>query len=190
MKISDIAYIKLGYLMRKESRAKAEAVGLNNVRIITPNDLDSRNVFSIDGTPDAYLDYPEKHSLSDGEVLLLTRGRFAAGVFRQSSSVGCVASSHFSRIILNSDTFLPEFVAMYINSQEGKRQLNKFSSTVISAVFNKTEIGNIELPNIAIKEQEGLVALQLEYQKWQELRNKQGELWEKFINNTIKKRIG
>jgi hypothetical protein len=182
--LKDISEIRLGYLPRKETS------GIPNARIILPKDIDEFNCLNLGNTNDIHLDTPEKHSIGDGEVLLLSRGRYAATVFHCVDDAKYVASSLYFRLIVKSRTAFPEYVALYLNSEEGKRKLEKLSSSFMIRAINKAQIEDFEIPIIPLDTQKKLVELYTESQKWNALRLKQTQLWENLINKIISKNTG
>jgi hypothetical protein len=98
-KLNDIAEIKLGYSLRGEFMSDDSG----NVFVIMPRDLD------IDGTIDfsrtactTITGTPDKYFLVPGEILLTSRGRFTATVYKSPDSRDFIASSLFLRILVKS----------------------------------------------------------------------------------------
>lgn len=112
IKIKEIVDIKIGYQFRK----KIEPVSNGLYKVIQIRDFDENLQLRYDNLYRVVLDdFPEKHSVSKGDVLFLSRGHknWAAPILVPLENT--LAVSHFFILKIKSDIILPEYLAWYIN---------------------------------------------------------------------------
>ena len=187
IKLKDISTIKLGYSIRERIEASfaSDAIGIIFPKDIFDNDrIDFENVTSVK-IPNA-----SKFILDDNEILLQSRGKFIAVVYKQPLNKKFIASSLLLRIIVNSPDFLPEYIALYLNSQIGQAELNRLSSTLTIKSIVKSELDKLEIPILPLDLQKKLVEYSKIFNNWIKLNEKQLSLQIKIFNNIIDKIIG
>ncbi len=186
MTIREIAeFVKTGYLVREGVKEgnPAEMLGLK--------DIDDFGRLDLLHSSTICLPCPEKHALKDGEILLSSRGRFVATTFRAGGDKRFfIVPSSFFRISLRNDCgMLPEYVALYLNSSDGQREIGKFRNPGTVFALNIKDIEDLALPRISLAEQEKCVRLAQTFFNWQVLQKRQAELRAKLFNLTVKKII-
>ena len=114
-----------------------------------------------------------------GDVIISSRGGFRAGVLNSDDSQNIVAASSVFILRLKTDTISPEFLAVFLNSLVGQKQLNeKATGAAINTILRK-DLENIRIPIPDIKTQEKVVHL---YQSNKKLQK--ALAWKmKLINN-------
>lgn len=94
-----------------------------------------------------------------GDVIISSRGGFRAGVLNSDDSQNIVATSSVFILRLKTDTISPEFLAVFLNSLVGQKQLNeKATGAVINTILRK-DLENIPIPLPDLKKQEKIVQL-------------------------------
>lgn len=186
-KLSDISIIKLGYSLRErlESSYSPDSTG-----IIQPKDVLDNNRIDFDDVRSIEITNANKFMLEDGEILLQSRGRFIAVVYNQPADRNFIASSLLLRIILKSEDFLPEYIALYLNSEIGQIELNRLSGTSAIKSITKSELGKLEIPVLQIDVQKRLVEYTESFNNWCELNKKQLRLQTGIFNNVVNKFLG
>lgn len=94
----------------------------------------------------------ERHILERGSVLVTNRGAFCACVFNERFKA--ITTSGVFVIMLQHDSGItPEYLALYINSDVGQRQIaSKQESMTVPALTIK-QIQELEIPIISIEKQ-------------------------------------
>jgi hypothetical protein len=101
-----------------------------------------------------------------------------------------VASSGFHRIKVTDKNFLPEYVALYLNSKDGQKGLESRKETMTVPAITIGQLKEISIPQISLIKQKQLIDLGFSFSSWKSLRQRQEELQSTIINHTISKIIG
>ena len=183
IKLKEITDIRLGYSLQKALSADIKG----NIRIIQPKDIDEFNcidfsdVWSTTISPN-----PVKHFINNGEVLLISRGKFRAAVYKPPIGQNFAVSSSFLRIILNSSVMIPEYVATYLNSFAGYRELAKMQSCGSGiAAINADELKNLKIPIPSLSKQKKIAELSNERLNMRKLQKKHTILLDKIFDYVI-----
>ena len=187
IKLKDISTIKLGYSIRERIEASfaSDAIG-----IIFPKDILDNDRIGFENVTSVKIPNASKFTLDDNEILLQSRGKFIAVVYKQPLNKKFIVSSLLLRIIVNSPDFLPEYIALYLNSQIGQAELNRLSSTLAIKSIVKSELDKLEIPILPKDLQKKLVEYSKTFNNWIKLNEKQLSLQIKIFNNTIDKITG
>lgn len=103
-----------------------------------------------------------------GDVIISSRGGFRAGVLNSGDFQNIVAASSVFILRLKTDKVLPEFLAVFLNSLVGQKQLNeKATGAVINTILRK-DLENIRIPIPDPRKQERIVQLYQANKKLQE----------------------
>lgn len=187
MKLKDFAEIKLGYSLRGELAPDDSG----NVLVIMPRDLDANGKIDFSqATCTNISGKPDKYFLEDGEILLTSRGRFTASVYKSPDSRSFIASSLFLQILVKSKDVLPEYIALYLNSSIGQQQITRISSNATIPAITKQELENLEIPIISVGQQKQLCALAVVVKESAALMNRKLDLQSQIFDNMIIKTIG
>lgn len=169
--------IRSGYAFRGAVVANASA----GVRVIQARDIIS-NDFSDLVIRKAELSY-SRCLLETGCVLVTSRGTIRARVFRKTFKAITTSAIFVLRV---HDGILPEYLAMYINSEMGQRQIKmRQESTTVSAITMQQIAGLVvPVPDLDVQERLVRVYEMRQRQKW--LRNEINVLRDKLLNNVLK----
>lgn len=186
VRLSDISNIKTGYSARERLDF---ASSLSHTRIILPKDISDEGKIDFKRTSGIEILSFRKFLLETGEVLLQSRGKFIAAIYDKPKGHRFIASSLLLRIILNSSDFLPEYIALYLNSEMGQSELNRLSGISAIKSITKSELSKLEVPVFPIDIQKKLVEYAETFNNWCELNKKQLVLQTDIFNNAINKII-
>lgn len=158
LKLSKIVVIRPGYLSRRQiPSSETGAYAILQIKDFNENrtQVDFMRITRFD--PDSHC----KHQvLSKGDVLFLGKGHrnFAFPVGDVPSST--VAAGYFFVLKPDTQKFLPEFLAWYLNQPVVKRYLHKYSGrSVHIPVVNRAVLENIEVPVLPLDFQQNIVEL-------------------------------
>ena len=183
-KLKEIAEIKLGYSLQESLGANSKG----NVQIIQQKDLDEFNCIDFSKVCQVTISpNPEKHFINYGEILLISRGKFRATVYKPPIGKNFAVSSSFLRItLICPQKIIPEYVAAYLNSSAGYRELSKMHSysSGISAI-NADELKNVKIPILPLDKQRKIVKFSNEYLNLRKLQKKHTELLYKIFDYVI-----
>ncbi len=175
--LKDFTDIRSGYAFRGAVVANAVA----GVRVIQPSDIVS-NDFSDLVVRKAESSYA-RCLLKPGVVLVTSRGTIRAHVFRKGFKAITTSAVFVLRV---RDDVLPEYLAMYINSEMGRRQIKtRQESTTVSAITMR-QIAELVVPVPDLDVQERLVRLYEMQQRQKLLQNEINVLRDKLLNNVLK----
>lgn len=175
--LKDFTYIRSGYAFRGAVVANATT----GVRVIQQRDIVS-NDFSDLTIRKAESSYA-RCLLDPGCVLVTSRGTIRAHVFRKSFKAITTSAVFVLRV---RDDVLPEYLAMYINSEMGQCQIKtRQESTTVSAITMQ-QIAGLVVPVPDLDVQERLVRLYEMQQRQKLLQNKINVLRDKLLNNILK----
>ncbi|MEI7425938.1 MAG: restriction endonuclease subunit S [Candidatus Moraniibacteriota bacterium] len=148
--LKDIAEVIAGYSFRTALRGKENAAlfVLQAKNILDDSTVDESNLDGID-----FENYRSKAIVKKGDVVISSRGSFRAGLV----SLGIkdiIASSSVYILRLKNNNVTAEYLAIYLNSREGQRQLNESATGAAIRSIRRYELGNIAitLPNMEIQE--------------------------------------
>ncbi|MES2678535.1 MAG: restriction endonuclease subunit S [Bacteroidota bacterium] len=96
--------------------------------------------------------------LQDGDVLLSTKGRFFASVWK-SQLKEAVATGTFIILKVKDPSVLPEFLAMFLNSTKAKKYYDFHSKTATVRHIGKKQLDYLEIEIPPIEKQRLLVKI-------------------------------
>ena len=123
--------------------------------------------------------------LRSKEVLFVSRGRFAAAVFEKTDSGPWIVSSSILVLTMKTGQVLPEYVACYLNSANGKALLQRHCEQTTVPFISAQTLGNIELPVPPLVHQAALVALDRAASQYARLTSRKQELIRQFLNHEL-----
>lgn len=182
MKIGEIAEIRTGYSFREAIVASENG----DLPVIQFKDVGE---IAVSSTKDCVYISSEKikssHFLKFNDVLLSNRGNYKSSVFKCHEN--CIASGVFFVLTLKNNEFLPEFVATYLNSSAGqKKLLSRQNKSGLKAII-RSELEQVELPNIPLEKQKQIVEFFSLYQKEVEIIEKIQQNKKKLVDFIISK---
>lgn len=187
MKLADIAEIKIGYNYRRETTLH-DIKQTVDIPIIQPKDVKYIKIADIESFDKISLaDTKDKYFLTANEVLFSNKGEFKAFVWCGKEKT--MASSAFYRIKLFNNQYLPEYVAIYLNSPLGRAQLNLRQNTERISTITISDIKQIDIPLIPLEKQKQVASLFLLYEKEVDIMEKIKQNRKKLINSILNQTI-
>jgi len=158
IKLSKIAEIKPGYMSRREvPYSENGAYAILQIKDFNESRTQVDFAHITRFNPDSHC---EHQVLSKGDVLFLGKGHknFAFSVGDVAPST--VAAGYFFVLRPDTQKFLPEFLAWYLNQPAVKKYLHKYSGrSVHIPVVSRAVLENIEVPVLGLAFQQNIVAL-------------------------------
>ena len=131
---------------------------LQSKNVIGYNNIDTTNLPQVD-----LKDLKTKAFVQKNDVLFSSRGVFRAGYLKNDIQ-NTLASSSLYILRINTDTILPEFLAIYLNSQEGQKVIQKAVSGGSVPVIFRNALADIEIPLLPLVKQRQVIDI---YNNWQ-----------------------
>lgn len=152
IKLGEIAEIQTGYSFRG-------AVGDDGAgtMVVQARDINSL-IVSADHLPRMKQAFPETKLLRKGDMLLTSRGSFRAGVAH--FDVPAVASSSLFTLRLRENSYLPEFLALYLNSGQAQSYMTQSAKGATIQSLSISDLEGLSVPVVSIERQKLLVGLQ------------------------------
>ena len=191
-KLSEISCVKIGYNFRRDRDNKDTPLPSDHlseeVPIVQSRDMVSFCHYSFPCLQKIQIpDIKDKYYLSMNEILLSNKGDFQAFVWKGQEKI--MASSAFYRITICDKNFLPEYVALYLNSVPGKAQLCLRQNTVRISTITISDVKDIDIPLIPMEKQRKLVELFLLYEQESSIMEKIAQNRKKLINSILSQTI-
>lgn len=189
MKLIEIADIKIGYNYKRESSSRNDKdMQITIVPVIQPRNAQNLCLDNVSGLEQASIvDAKDKYFLSTDEILFSNKGDFKASIWLGNKKV--IASSAFYRIKLKNNSYLPSYVAVYLNSSAGKSQLNLRQNTERVSTITISDVEQIDIPFIPLEKQKQIVELFLLYEKEVDIMEKIKQNRKKLINSILSQAI-
>lgn len=189
MKLIEIADIKIGYNYKRESSSRNDKdVQITIVPVLQPRNAQSLCLDNVSGLEQASIvDAKDKYFLSTDEILFSNKGDFKAFAWLGNKKV--IASSAFYRIKLKNNSYLPAYVATYLNSSSGKSQLNLRQNTERVSTITISDVEQIDIPFIPLEKQKQIIELFLLYEKEVDIMEKIKQNRKKLINSILSQTI-
>lgn len=179
--LKDIADISVGYSFR--SALIWEKAGTTFV-IQASNISDNLEISETSLSKIDFDDNRAKSFVGLDDVVLSTRGWFRAAVIK-SSAKNILASSSIFILRPTSNHVLSEFLAIYLNSSAGQRQLmSKSTGGAINTILKK-DLGEIEIPIPDLESQKLIVSLFSNNQRLRKLMAAKAKLIEELVDGSI-----
>lgn len=148
--LKGIAEVIAGYSFRTalEGKDSASLFVLQAKNILDDSTADEENLEGID-----FENYRSKAVVKKGDVVVSSRGSFRAGSVSFGSKDIIAASSVYILRVKNKNV-LPEYLAIYLNSIEGQKQLIESATGAAIKAIRRSDLENISitLPDPAIQE--------------------------------------
>ena len=151
-KLGSFAEIKSGYTFR----GVFPSVPGGRVVVFQPRDIISGNKNNL--VRIAAKSVPDGHFIEKGTVLLTNRGTFCARVFNDKFAAVTTSGVFVVRVSPECGV-LPEFLALYINSDIGQRQMASKLEVMTVPALTIRQIQELEVPVMSKHKQEMLVKM-------------------------------
>lgn len=146
-KLESFAEIKSGYAFRSAILGDSDG----QLVVIQPKDI-------ISGNDDGFTCMKssgalERHIIDRGSVLVTNRGSFCARVFNRQFKA--ITTNGVFVVRLNPGAEVtPEYLAMYINSEQGQRQIASKQESMTVPALNVRQMQELEIPIIPREKQD------------------------------------
>lgn len=153
--LKDIVEVIAGYSFRTALQGKENAslFVLQAKNILDNSTVDEKNLDGID-----FENYRSKAIVKKGDVVISSRGSFRAGsVSLESKNIIAASSVYILR--LKKETVLPEYLAIYLNSSDGQKQLIESATGAAIKAIRRNDLGNISVVVPSIETQEKIIRL-------------------------------
>jgi type I restriction enzyme S subunit len=151
--LSQVSAINYGYT----ESATAEPVGPRFLRI---TDIQDYNVDwqSVPYCPIAPADLP-KYRLASGDIVFARTGATTGKSFLVNDPPNAVFASYLIRLRLTDQSLLPEFVALFFQTNDYWQSIRDGSSGSTQGGFNATKLGALTIPVPPLLEQQRIVGI-------------------------------
>ena len=179
--ISSVAQIIMGYTFReaiKEHREGSvyvvQARNINDQLVLTEQALTKINIETSH----------TKAFVQDGDVVISTRGSFKAAVLRSTQKI--IASSSVYLLRLSPDCqILPEFLAIYLNSPVGQKEIAQTATSAAIKLILKKDLENIKIPVLSVFKQKHIIALHNNIKEQEYLLIRRNEINKNILDSTF-----
>lgn len=189
IKIKDVAKVSKGYSFRKGLDLTVDG----DIFVILGRDVLKHRVIGLDDLGKIHSPVFRKKPpyLKNKDVLLTIRGSFNSSVFiSDTDNSYCLASDTVLIIRLNNqNTYLSEFVSIFLNSHIMQKEFYKLHSQSSVALINKYDIEEIKLPKLTLKKQEQIINIFNAQSTLDNLMKQKMEAENKIINTILKQAI-
>ncbi len=153
--LKDIAEVIAGYSFRTALRGKENAslFVLQAKNILENSIVDEENLDGID-----FENYRSKAVVKKNDVVVSSRGSFRAG-FVSSASKNTITASSVYILRLKDKDVQPEYLAIYLNSIEGQKQLIESSTGAAIKAIRKNDLENIFIVVPNTEKQEKIIGI-------------------------------
>lgn len=152
-RLGEVANIQSGYSFRsKIVNVDDGKLGVVQAKDVTGLYIDEASIVRVDQ------DYAETRIQQAGDVLLTSRGSFRAGVCKFSRPT--ITSSSLFIIRPISKDFLPEYIAICLNSEASQYYLNQNAKGATIQSVSIDDLKNLSIPYISLENQRIIIDLQ------------------------------
>ncbi len=181
--VKQVARVAAGYTFRKAIKGSPDGQS----RVIMAKNINEHGAINYEDLTNIS-DIPNRSNalVENGDVLLSSRGVFRAGVFWDKMESVVAASSTFILRVKNTEV-VPEYVAIYLNSEAGQAGIQKIlTGSTIKTILRKS-LENLKIPIPALSIQKQIINISQNIQKREALLNKKINLSKNIAEGAIKK---
>lgn len=151
VKIKDIATIFRGKAISKV--ATGNDVKVINISDINEGKIDYEKTTGIEIEPRKVASY----ILEDKDILISSRGTVIKVAMYEEQKEKYIPSVNFSVIRINDDRICNEYVAIFLNTEIGKKLLNSLQRGAVIMNINSNDLNSIDIPLVSLEEQDKLI---------------------------------
>ena len=181
--LKDIVEVIAGYSFRTalEGKKNASYFALQAKNILENSTVDEENLDGID-----FENYRSKAIVKKGDVVISSRGSFRAGsVSLELKNI--VATSSVYILKIKNKNVLPEYLAIYLNSIQGQKQLGESATGASIKSIRRSDLENISIALPSIETQDKIVKLYYISKRLQKKLIRKAELINKTNEEVINK---
>ncbi|GEM_PF-1654259 len=181
IKLGEVAEIQSGYSFR--GAVVDDGTG---VTVVQARDIDGLYV-TTDHLPLMDQEFPESRLLNQGDVLLTSRGSFRGAVSK--FNVPAVASSSLFTLRLKTAAYLPEFLALYLNSAQAQSYFMQNAKGATIQSVNTSDLAGLPVPVVPLERQKLMVGLQQNVEAQGTLLRSKLDVVNEIYSSTINKSL-
>ncbi|MCK5132522.1 MAG: restriction endonuclease subunit S [Candidatus Sabulitectum sp.] len=155
-----------------------------STRVIHPGDI-KEDGFIKSSAPPVQTSVMPRRPLEKGEILLQNKGRFVAAVFSMPEGECWITPASVLILTLKTKKILPEYIALYLNSTKGQRQLNSVKELSSVPFITRPNLEKINISIPPIKKQEKLIKLNNAISMYKNLTKQKTEILIKIMNSEL-----
>jgi restriction endonuclease S subunit len=170
--LKDIAEVITGYTFRTALQGKENSslFVLQAKNILDNSSVDEDGLDGID-----FENYWSKAIVKKGDVVISSKGNFRAGAINQGLK-NIIATSSVYILRPKSDNILSEYLAIFLNSQKGQKQINEKSTGAVINTILRKDLENIKVALPDIETQKKIIDLYHTGKKLRDALNKKMKL--------------
>lgn len=180
-KLSEVADIRSGYTFRGAIHDEGKGVQIAQAKDVADGKVNSS------GLPRVNDHIPADRYLSRADVVLTSRGSFRAGIF--SSDEPTVASSSVFVLRVTNQSYLPEYLAIFLNSPQAQSYLSQVSRGATIHSLRITDLHSLEVPQLPTKDQRHIVDLHSNVHSLLSALNRKSEIINDIFTGAVSKTL-
>ena len=178
-KIRELCKVRLGHSFR--SRIINEPEGITGV--ILPRNITQDGRLDFETTGIVRTNIEPQHPLKNGDVVFVNKGRFSAAVFEGDEL--CTVPSSVLVLSVIDEQVLPEYLAIYINSDVGQKSLGKMVECSTVPFLSRQNLMQWQVPIPELPKQSTLVALDNAMRQIRQKQSRKNELLIHLLNSEL-----
>ncbi len=190
MYIKDVAKVISGYTFRKAMEPDKNG----NILVFQAKNISQGELVSNteELTKIKHEIFGYKNYIKESDILLVSRG-MKSGSFRSAVYIAkdknVIASSSVHIIRVTDKKILPEYLSLYLNSQEGQKSLSEEISGSYIGSLPRKRLEEIKIPIPDLKKQKAIIDLYRNIKEQEKITNRKKQIKETIINSTFKNLI-
>ena len=180
-KIKEVADVIAGYTFRVALEAHTDGLMavIQSKDVLDDLYINQRNLAKID-----LQEYNTKAIIEEDDIVISSRGNFKASVVK-GNLTNMIASSSVYVLRIQDKNILPEYLAIYLNSIEGQKKIQKkVTGSVIKTILRR-DLENLQIPMLGIGMQNKVINLYKNNKAQQQLLNRKKVLTNQIIESSI-----
>ena len=182
--LKDLCKIRIGHAFR----GRVSSTPGGQLAVVQPRDISMSGELLPDSVE--YVDLSilkPAQLLNEGDILLVGRGRIAATVYLNQLKPHSIASGALFVLTMRDQTAVrPDYVAMYLNSHEGRVALSRLGARTTAAFLNRANLEQLEIPVPEASIQQGLAALNNTKKRFLDLSARKAAIIDRVIGRELK----
>lgn len=174
-----IKNISRGSTIQRTELEKITSKKKTNIQFLRIQDIDDRG--HINSELSYIKEIPEgneKHVLQEGDLVISKLIPFKCAIIPDDIEEKILPTGNLYRIQINTDKFNPYFLAMYLNSYQGRDQMNRLAGGSFIRSISIKDLRRLSLPEISKEKQDELVRQYLDMDNQISLLEQQKEVLE------------
>jgi restriction endonuclease S subunit len=181
-RLDEIANIQSGYSFR------SKIVNVDNGKLGVVQTKDVAGLYiNEDGIARIDQEYAETRIQQSGDILLTSRGSFRASVGKFGRPT--IASSSLFVIRPISRDFLPEYVAIYLNSEAAQYYLNQNAKGATIQSVSIDDLKNLSIPHISLENQHIIIDLQRNVEQQNNILRRKQTIIDRILKSSVTQTI-